>query len=121
MRLGNSRLFLLFILCGLTSLLELYSPRTPLESLIATSIAWPIIFVATCILQSFQSWGRAPEPSLDKSQGIEPNVVKVAVCFVLAHLCSAAMIGSREYVFANVSTQLDDSLTPRFCYLAPSP
>src|SRR5208282_3823006 len=105
MRLANLSLLLLFILCILTFLFDLYSPPDTLANLIAPSIAWSILFAATFIPVAVQIWGvKHAGPSLEALRGIEQNTVHIPVCFLLVHLCSAAANESRSSLFHYVYT-----------------
>jgi hypothetical protein len=97
---------LLLTLGVLTLFSDLITPPDAPAKFIAESTAWPIIFLATTILVPFQIWRKKLETlSFDKFQWIEANEANVAICFLLAHVCSAAATGSGHHLWPNVPTK----------------
>jgi len=107
MRLVSPPLLLLVTLGVLTLLFDLVTPPDTPAMFIAESIAWAILFLATTILVPFQIWRRKLETlSFDIFQRIEKNEANVAICFLLAHVCSAAATGSGHRLWPDVPTKL---------------
>ena len=109
---------LLFILAVLTLLFDFATSSDTPVKLIAETCAWPILFLTTTIIVSFQVRQQNLETlSVDDFQWIEKNEAKVAIYFLCAHICSVAATGhplrSNVPIYKAFAAQV---ITRRFCY-----
>jgi hypothetical protein len=107
----------LLVLGILTFFRDQLVPNDTLAALFAPCLAWTLVFIATAIFIPLQIWRQKLEKS-SNFRLLERSDAKIAICFILAHICSASSNGagvSWSYVptFTNSNNLLD--FAPRGC------
>jgi hypothetical protein len=101
---------LLACLFVLTFFLDIVSPVDTLAKLAAPCITWPILLGIAAVWVTF---GRGERGKLE--EGRDRSDAKIAICFMLANVCSTAVNEDEGTIWRHVSPSSLFVLICRFC------